>query len=524
MFGGDSAEQTLQENGADQGLPVVPASAQSVNTTGAQPYTAAQLSLLSQLQGEANGTSGPSAAQANLQSGLGQTLAASKAAAAGARGNNQNVGLANQQIGNQAASANSATAGQAAALRAQEQANAQGQEGNLALSGAQQQEQVAEANANLANSQYQTQAENTMAQNQAAATLAGAQEAQNSSFGAGLVGDIFGQFKAPALAEGGVVDPDWESHVTPIAGPGVNTFSVSSGANGGSGVAAIQTPASPFSGSSSGGKYKPPKGGSDESKPASFTDNSGGFPNTGGGSDADASTSADNLGATDLDAGGDVMAAADGGVVDGAEDDSDPNDDNPVPNTTDFGGSSPGNLLSLFMATGGVVSGRDPASLKQFPASRPEPGRDPNSLAQYPEHVMRPGSMDLSQPNYVSVTQGNTTTGIPAAANGAVLKGPRVVLAGEAGPEAFVPLKKDGSMLPDESKAKGPGMAKFIAALKANGFKSDSEDNNPNNQADKAPITIHHVIKAGAALEQKVDGLHKALSHLAKKKGVKGKK
>ena len=179
--------------------------------------------------------------------------------------------------------------------------------------------------------------------------------------------------------------------------------------------------------------------------------------------------------------------------------------------------------MSLFsmMAKGGTVvpdrppAGRDPASLQAYPASRPEPGRDPASLKQYPpSDAMHPGSMDLSQPSYVSVTSGNSTSGYPTAmASGAVLKGPKVVVAGEAGPEAFVPLKDDGSMLPDPKKAKGPGMGQFLQALQAHGY----QDNSTQTVANK-PSFVNSMAQSHAQLQAKVNTLEAGLKALMKSK------
>ena len=621
--GGPNAAEELSDNGADQSLAQVPTAAQSVNTNASQPYTAAQLSLLSQLGQEANGTGGPTQAQSQLQSGLAQNLASQKAAVAGSRGDNQNMGLVNQQIANGAADANASTAGQAAGLRAQETATAQGQLGNLANTGAQQQQQVAEANANLANSQYQTQAQNTLAQNQAAATMTGAGQAQNQS----LSSDAF----VPSfLAEGGVVDPEWESHVIPISGPGTNTFNVSAGVGSAPGIGPIQNPPSKKANQNLGkqiadmfkkgksddfkskdiGKHKNdpsdadmaggggyqsstfdapaaiptdadmagypgsspfdtsgPNGGyqsSTQYAPAAVPSDSdmAGYPGINGASE-DIGNYESNPGMGIDDDSVDVSAMADGGVIDGDGDENpDPigapgpddsastpadTDSQDMPNVNTSNPNSPpgksgsgaaskaSGLISLIalMAKGGTVApdrppaGRDPASLQAYPASRPEPGRDPASLKQYPpSDAMHPGSMDLSQPQYVSVTSGSSTSGYPTAeASGEVLKGPKVVIAGEAGPEAFVPLRKDYT--PDPNRAKGPGMAQFLAALKANGYKDPNEPDSVFSTGPDGKQTIHPLkvakalATAGAAHESRIANLEQALNALSKKKRKK---
>src|ERR1700677_2657361 len=58
------------------------------NTSANQPYMQAQSALLGQLGSEASGTGGPNVADQQLQAGIGQSLSAQKAAAAGARGQN----------------------------------------------------------------------------------------------------------------------------------------------------------------------------------------------------------------------------------------------------------------------------------------------------------------------------------------------------------------------------------------------------------------------------------------------------
>jgi hypothetical protein len=156
--GGPSAAQQLSNNGytpytvsgaPDEAGAFSGYQAQNANTTAAAPYTAAQQSLLSQLQSQANGTGGPSVAQQQLQSGLSQNLASEKAAAAGARG--PNAGADNKNLQTNMANANAGVAGSAAALRANETENAQGQVANLANTGVGQQNQLAEANQAAAN-------------------------------------------------------------------------------------------------------------------------------------------------------------------------------------------------------------------------------------------------------------------------------------------------------------------------------------------------------------------------------------
>ena len=127
----------------------------AANTSTAAPFMTAQQQELGQLQQQAQGLGGPTQAQATLQSGLGQNLAAQRAEMAGARGNNQNFGLANANLSNTSAAANATTAANAAKLRAGEQANAQGMEANLANTGAAQGIGLGEYNANLANNQWQ---------------------------------------------------------------------------------------------------------------------------------------------------------------------------------------------------------------------------------------------------------------------------------------------------------------------------------------------------------------------------------
>ena len=107
------------------------------NLGGFNQDAAQQQALLALLQGQAAGT-GPSGAQAQLSSGIQQSIAAQNAAAAGGR-YGQNAALRQQNAGNAAAGLEAGGANQAAQLRAQQMAGgAQAASGLSATMGQQQ--------------------------------------------------------------------------------------------------------------------------------------------------------------------------------------------------------------------------------------------------------------------------------------------------------------------------------------------------------------------------------------------------
>ena len=136
--GGDSALTSLNKNGYSQyqvtGAPDVSKNFRGYDATGAdvsatQPYQDSQAALMQALQARANGTGGPTVADEQLQKGIGSSLAASKAAVAGSRG--QDAGLVASGLGTTLADTTAGGAGDAAALRVSEQENAQGALGGL---------------------------------------------------------------------------------------------------------------------------------------------------------------------------------------------------------------------------------------------------------------------------------------------------------------------------------------------------------------------------------------------------------
>jgi hypothetical protein len=100
------------------------ANAANVNASGGSPYSAAQLGLMQQLMGQANGTGGPSLADQQLQQGQQSALASTLAQTAGSRGM-QNPGAADKMAQQNQAMQTQAGASQAAGQRAQEQLTAQ---------------------------------------------------------------------------------------------------------------------------------------------------------------------------------------------------------------------------------------------------------------------------------------------------------------------------------------------------------------------------------------------------------------
>ena len=120
-----------------------------------------QQQAMSLYQGAANGT-GPSAAQAQLQAGVGQSIQAQQAAAASSRGG---FGLANAQhdAAGQAGQLQATAGNNAAQLRAQEQQAGMAGYANTAGTIQQQQAQNAQYNAGLAQNQGQMNAQNQLA-------------------------------------------------------------------------------------------------------------------------------------------------------------------------------------------------------------------------------------------------------------------------------------------------------------------------------------------------------------------------
>jgi hypothetical protein len=154
---------------ADQSqiAPVDLAGNTTIDQSESEQSRAAQLGLISQLQGTIAGTS-PSVAAIMLRQETERNIANQFGMAAAASA--QNVGLANRQAMNNAASLNQQSIGQQALLRAQEIATAQGLLGttagsartsdiNVATSQADLSQQVILANAGFTNTQNMTQAQ-----------------------------------------------------------------------------------------------------------------------------------------------------------------------------------------------------------------------------------------------------------------------------------------------------------------------------------------------------------------------------
>lgn len=162
---------------------------------------AQQQALLAQLQGMAAGT-GPSAAQAQLSSGIQQAVAAQQAAASGGR-YGQNAALRQQAVANQGANLMAGGANQAAQMRAQEmQTGAQGAAG---VAGQMTGQALQAAGMQQAGQQaYNNQLSNLYGAEQGQTAQAG-QNLQNS-----LVGSVGGALAA-AMKDGGVAPRHMDS-------------------------------------------------------------------------------------------------------------------------------------------------------------------------------------------------------------------------------------------------------------------------------------------------------------------------
>ncbi len=150
FIGNQNPAYQLQESGYDtSALQQVSPTGQNIqtgiNTAGAAPFTQSQVGLLGALGAQASGTGGPTVANQQLQSGVNANLASALASTASSANMGQNPGLAAKGAQTTLANTNAVAAGQAAATRAGEQLNAQGQLGQLATAGAGQQLQQAQA-------------------------------------------------------------------------------------------------------------------------------------------------------------------------------------------------------------------------------------------------------------------------------------------------------------------------------------------------------------------------------------------
>ena len=149
------------------------------NLGGFNQDAAQQQALLALLQGQAAGT-GPSGAQAQLSSGIQQSIAAQNAAAAGGR-YGQNAALRQQNAGNAAAGLEAGGANQAAQLRAQQMAG--GAQAASGLSATMGQQQLGAAQLGQAGQQ---------AYNNQIAGLYGAEQGQQSQAGQNLQNSAIG--------------------------------------------------------------------------------------------------------------------------------------------------------------------------------------------------------------------------------------------------------------------------------------------------------------------------------------------
>lgn len=440
--GGPSPGQELQQNGwSNYSTTAAPAAAQSVNTAAAAPYTAAQAELLQKLQAQANGTAGPTQAQQQLQSGVSQTLAAQRAAMAGARGGNQNLGAINAQLGNAAATTDAGAAGTAAALRAQEQANAQSGAANLATTGAGQQQQVAETNAQLANSQWelgnQLNAQQQLAQNQAVAGLTGAENNANQTFGSNLL-------SSGLTSSSSVLNP-----ISNFSGSGgVGAESASSDEAVKNSIASVSDEEMSDWMSRVQPIFNQPQPGAaavplHAPAPLQATPSVGAQWDYGNGLGDEGFKTSNQAQAK----GGNQMGQALQKQIRQGQSSS-----QAPASTTSTTAAAPA-TTSTSTAAGGV--GADAAGADAAGADIAAPA------------VADAASSGLAADLISAAPEALAL----AAAHGRVLKGPRLVLAGEAGKEAIVPLKDDGT--PDEEKATGPGMADFFSKLKAHSYKYD---------------------------------------------------
>jgi hypothetical protein len=313
------------------------AQAANINASGGQPYSNAQLGLMAQLQGQANGTGGPSQADLQLQQGTQAALASTLASTAGARGQ-QNAGAAAKMAQENQAAQTQGAAAQAASQRASEQVGAEQQLAGLTGQGINQATQQAglTQQAALANQQAQNAAAQFGAESQQNyQNLAN----QNWQFGTGLNAQqnnaynqaIYGLVSGNQASQNQLAN----SEITDWASPqGINSLAQAGNAlssdedvksnieNSNSDMRAFLASLSNSGGMSSGGAMpliNTPEGANIAKKAPTEQpkEESDPFPNTGGmASGADADTAGANLGATDLPGASGIGEGGMGGAAD----------------------------------------------------------------------------------------------------------------------------------------------------------------------------------------------------------------
>lgn len=471
LFGGGStALQQLQNNGYSQyqvtGAPDVSKNFQgygvtNANTSANSPYMQAQGQLLNQLQSQANGTGGPTMADQQLHAGMGASLAAQKAAMAGARG--QNAGLASGQLGTEAAGTQAGYAGQAGAQRAQEQQQAQGQLSGLTQGAIGQGNQLGEFNAGEQNQgrQYdaglQAQLGNLNNQDWQYKNNIGAeqQSQQNGLIGQQVNGQVAQQNALAGSVIGGLMPSP--SNVGAAAGAFVADGGVFGMADGGISIPSqasnefhARGPLSPISASA------PPTGGG--MNPAALAGMfGGGKPNGQMAIDPGAAPSSQALSPGQLQA---PMV---------------PNSDAGNLTLTDpsLMGFKQGPSATLGMADGGVT-----------------------------------GCLSCGG------VYGHSD-GCIAMATGDVANGPQKAIIGENGPEAVVPIKPNGDV--DPARARNPALQALLAQhpdlhhIEATG----KQPGQPTGTGDHA--TAAALAQAGAHLSDRVAQLEATIGHLARR-------
>jgi hypothetical protein len=509
----------------------------SSNEAGGQPYADAQSALLKQLGAQATGTGGPTVADQQLQRGMGSSIAASKAAAAGARGSN--AGLVAPGLATTLANTTAGGAGDAAALRASEQTQAQAGLQGAVNAG----ESVAENNQG--------------AQNQAALYAANAKESygnllnQNWQYGNNLNAQQQAQYNAMI---GSMEGAGSAGQMTGSAGAGMGALgSLASGASSLEGVAADGMVAMDDGGvmDSSQADNFPTGGGS-----------SGGSGGSGGGGGDVLSALGTAAGIASMFLGEgqvDIPSQARNFPKDVAtprfESKSwyDPKSGGKVPS---FPGSATSGQNSSLGATGPSSQALSPGQL-QNPGINPEAGSllltDPsqglgggiggagNGAAMGDSasaglggtlHMADGGAVGM-QPHYsqynltgpgggASGGTGYDPTarmgGQPMADGGVsapVAHGPEKAIIGENGPEAVVPIKPNGDV--DQARARNPAVQQLLASHPDLRHIDDAgaPPGQPTGTGDHA--TAAALAMAGAHLSDRVANLERLLSSQARK-------
>lgn len=521
LFGGGStALQQLQNNGYSQyqvtGAPDVSKNFQgygvtNANTSANSPYMQAQGQLLNQLQSQANGTGGPTMADQQLHAGMGASLAAQKAAMAGARG--QNAGLASGQLGTEAAGTQAGYAGQAGAQRAQEQQQAQGQLSGLTQGAIGQGNQLGEFNAGEQNQgrQYdaglQAQLGNLNNQDWQYKNNIGAeqQSQQNGLIGQQVNGQVAQQNALAGSVIGGLMPSP--SNVGAAAGAFVADGGVFGMADGGISIPSqasnefhARGPLSPISASA------PPTGGG--MNPAALAGMfGGGKPNGQMAIDPGAAPSSQALNPGQLQA--PMVPNPDAGNL-----------------TLQMSPAVTGAGYMPSASLGGTQALQNPA------AAQPQPGFADGDVVSPPkrqareawisqalfdkyappqtkaEHVLQKSGLPSSPEEWSQMP-------VPMMATGDVANGPQKAIIGENGPEAVVPIKPNGDV--DHARARNPALQALLAQhpdlhhIEATG----KQPGQPTGTGDHA--TAAALAQAGAHLSDRVAQLEATIGHLARR-------